>query len=90
VVGHSNVNAELLSEPLCQRLEAAAQHGNLVTQSLQRMAELTGTIGNLQNGLELLEDISGDTVEKTNTLLERCREVQFAVHGAFGDVLCLC
>lgn len=87
MIGHGNVNAELLSKPLREGLETTAQHGNRVAQVLQCTAELTGTLGNLQNGLEFLEDISGNTVEKTNALLEGCREIQFAVHGAFGDVL---
>lgn len=57
MVGNSDVDTELLGEPLGEGLESAAHHGDLVAQSLQCAAELTGALGNFQNGLELLEDI---------------------------------
>lgn len=57
MVGNGNVDTELLGEPLGEGLEPAAHHGDLVAQSLQCAAELTGALGDFQNGLELLEDI---------------------------------
>lgn len=69
VIGNGNVDTELSSQPFGEGLEPAAHHCDLVAQSLQCAAELTGALGDFQDGLELLEDICGDAVEKTNTFL---------------------
>jgi hypothetical protein len=87
VVCNSVVQAQLTGEPLSKRLEAAAQHSHLEAQSLQSTAELTGTLGNGDDRLELVKHIRWDTLEQTNALLERRREVEFAIHSALGDFL---
>lgn len=70
MVGNGNVDTELLGEPLGEGLEPAAHHCDLVAQGLQCAAELTGALGDFQDGLELLEDICGDAVEKTDAFLQ--------------------
>lgn len=87
MVGDSIVNAELLGEPLGKRLEATAENGHLVTQSFQCAAELFRTLGDGENGLELVKDVRRNTLEKRDTLLERCGKVQFAVHRALSNFL---
>jgi hypothetical protein len=87
VVGNGNIDTKLSGQPLSERLETAADHGKGVSQSLQCTAELTGTLGDLQDGLQLLKHVCGDAAEQTNALLQRGREVQLAVHGALGDFL---
>lgn len=69
VVGNRMVNSKLLGEPLGERLEATAQNGQLVPQSLQCAAKLTGTIGDGEDGLEFVEDVGRDALEEADALL---------------------
>lgn len=87
MVGNCIVDAELFGQPLCQGLEAAAQDGYLVAQSLQCSAEFTGAGGDGQDRLESIKNICWNTLEQTDALLQRCGEVQFAIHGPLSDFL---
>lgn len=69
MVGNGNVDTELAGEPFGEGLEPAAHYCDLVAQSLQCAAELTGTLRDFEDGLELLEDICGDAIEKTDPFL---------------------
>lgn len=70
MVSNGNVDTELLGEPCGQGLEPAAHHCDREAQSLQCAAELTGALGDCQDRLELLEDVCGDAVEKTDAFLQ--------------------
>ncbi|POR34244.1 Uncharacterized protein TPAR_05570 [Tolypocladium paradoxum] len=55
LVGVGIVDAQVLREPVGQRVEAAGDHGRLDTEALQRPDELPRTLGHLEDRSELVK-----------------------------------
>lgn len=84
VVREGIVQAELLAHPAGQGSEAAAQHGGLVAEALQRGDEFGDALVEADAGSQVGEDGGGDPLEQLAARAQAGFEVELAVHGGGG------
>jgi hypothetical protein len=85
VVGECVVEVQLCGQPVGQRLEATAQHGEGEAKAFEEGTEFLRAGRDCDFRFQAFEDIAGDALEQGDSRFQAGGEVKLTVHGAGGD-----